>query len=106
MTEQESVQMSRGTRMAASQPLELIQPLTVLQSELKNTGMLFLTGANLQRADGTRQETLCKMYSEAGEFTTQNTCTRTDYKQCENRHGGSNFISSPLQAQKLAQPYV
>lgn len=61
ITEQEWVQMSRGgtsgTGMAASQPLELIQPLTVLQSELKHTGRLFLTGANLQRADGTRQET-------------------------------------------------
>lgn len=60
MTEQESDQMSRGctggTRTAASQRLEFIQPPPVLQSELKYTGMLFLTGANLRRADGTRQE--------------------------------------------------
>lgn len=113
ITEQESAQMSRGcasgTRMVVSQQLEVIQPLScgwVLQSELKYTGMLFLTGANLHGADGTRQETHYKMYSEAGEFITQNTRTCTDYKQCKNRHQVSNFIFPPLQAQKLTQPYV
>lgn len=50
--------------------------------------------------------TLYKMYSEAGEFITQNNCTRTDYRQCKNRHQVSNFIFTPLQAQKLKQPYV